>query len=383
MKDLYDVLIIGGGVIGSAIARELSRYELSIAVLEKNPDICNETSGRNTGVVHGGFAYDNGSLKARFCVQGNRIMDELADELGFTFKRCGKVLVGNTKEEYASLERTMAQGQRNGVEGLVMVDDVKLHELVPAVIGAFALYSPNSGIIDPFEYTIALAENAVENGVPYYLSHEVTSIERDGGTYEVTAQGKTFYTRWIVNAAGLGCKQISDMLGITGYHVIGSKDDYIILDSNLGHLVPMPIYTVPSNTYMGVHVSCTTDGTVLIGPTAEVTDNLSYYGVEQRNIDALAKEGEMLWPHFTRADYIRTYTGILPKLVDDNGMIQDFKIEIRDELAPHAVNLIGIESPGLTSSVPIARYVISLMQEREAFEPKAVFNTNNLAQRLA
>lgn len=370
----FDVLIIGGGAVGSAIARELSRYRLSIAVLEKNLDVCLETSGRNTGVVHGGFAYDIGSLKARFCCEGNRIMGDLSEELDFDFKRCGKVLVGNTEEEYESLLRTKKQGEINGSVGLVMVDRARLHELVPSVEGEFALYSPNSGIIDPFGYTIALAENAVKNGVRYFLDNEVVHIDYSAGVYTVTTKRGRFTSRWVVNAAGLGCKKISDMLGITGYRVIGSKDDYIILDSRLGKLVPMPIYTVPSNTYMGIHVSCTTDGNILLGPTAHDTDDLEFYGVEKSNVDALYESAMALWPHFTKADYIRTYSGILPKLIDENGKIQDFRIEIRDDIAPHAVNLIGIESPGLTSAVPIARYVIELMKEREKLSANESFN---------
>ena len=132
MKKQYDVVIIGAGVVGSAIARELSRYKLSIAVLEKNLDVCNETSGRNSAVVHGGFANPTGSLKAKCCVEGNKIMDQLAEELNFPFKRCGKVLVGNTPEDMEQLERTMKQGAVNGCTGLEMIDEAKLHELVPA-----------------------------------------------------------------------------------------------------------------------------------------------------------------------------------------------------------------------------------------------------------
>ncbi len=370
----FDVLIIGGGVVGSAIARELSRYRLSIAVLEKNLDVCLETSGRNTGVVHGGFAYDIGSLKARLCCEGNRIMGDLADELDFDFKRCGKVLVGNTPEEYESLLRTKKQGETNGSVGLVMVDRERLHELVPSVEGAFALYSPNSGVIDPFGYTIALAENAALNGVKYFFSNEVVQIGYRDGIYTVTTKKSSFTSRWVINAAGLGCGKISDMLGITGYRVIGSKDDYIILDNRLGSLVPMPIYTVPSNTYMGIHVSCTTDGNVLLGPTAHDTEDMEFYGVEKSNIDMLYESAMALWPHFTKADYIRTYSGILPKLIDENGKIQDFRIEMRDDIAPKAVNLVGIESPGLTASVPIARYVIKMMKEREHLEENAKFD---------
>ncbi len=141
MRQLYDVLIIGGGVVGSAIAREMSRYSLKIGVLEKNMDVCNETSGRNSGVIHGGFAYDTGTLKARLCVEGNRNMEQLAAELDFKFIRCGKVLVGNTQEDLETLKRTVEQGEANGVRGLKIIDKARLHELAPAVVGEFAMFS--------------------------------------------------------------------------------------------------------------------------------------------------------------------------------------------------------------------------------------------------
>ena len=372
---LYDVLIIGGGVVGSACARELSRYRLRIAVLEKNLDVCFETSGRNTGVCHGGFAYDPGSLKARLCVEGNRMMGQLSEELGFAFRRCGKVLVGNTEEEYARLLEVLAQGETNGAAGLRMVDEAELHALVPSVIGKFALFSENSGILDPFMFTISLAENAVQNGAEYFFDNEVTGIRREpDGTWVVQTLHALFRARWVINAAGLGCGKISDMLGITGYKIIGSKDDYILLDRRMGPLVPMPIYTVPSNTYMGIHVSCTVHGNVLLGPTAEDTDDLTYYGVAQHNLDYLYAESMKIWPYVKRGDYIRTYCGILPKWIDENGKIGDFRVEIRDDIAPRAVNLIGIESPGLTASVAIARYVIAMMQEREPFAENDAFD---------
>ena len=375
MKPLYDVLVIGGGVIGSAIARELSRYDLRIGVLEKNLDVCYETSGRNSAVVHGGFAYDTGSLKAKFCVEGNRIMGELAKELDFPFQRCGKVLVGNTDEDMETLKCMLAQGEKNGASGLELIDAERLHELVPAVVGKFAMFSSQSGILDPFQYTIALAENACRNGADYFFDSEVTGIRQhpDGHYLLSTSQGE-FVCRWVVNAAGLGCKNISDMLGITGYNVIGSKGDYIILDKRTGPLLPMPVYPVPSNTYMGIHVTNTIDGNVIVGPNAEMVSDFTYYGVPQENMDYLADSASRLWPHIHKADYIRNYSGILPKWVDENGVIQDFKIEIRDDLAPHAVNLVGIESPGLTAAVPIARHAVSLMKERETLREKPDFN---------
>jgi len=375
MKQLYDVLIIGGGMIGSAIAREMSRYRLKIGVLEKNLDVCYETSGRNSAVVHGGFAYDEGSLKAKLCVQGNRMMGQLSEELDFPFLRCGKVLVGNTQEDMETLRRTLKQGEKNGSKGLVIIDEEELHRLVPAAVGKFAMYSPNSGILDPFQYTVALAENACLNGAEYFLDHEVTAIRREAdGTYTVTAGQEEFHGRWVVNAAGLGCGKISEMLGIKGYKIIGSKGDYIILDKRLGELLPMPIYPVPSNTYMGIHVTNTIDGNVTVGPNADLVEDFTYYGVPQENMDFLAESASRIWPHIHRADYIRNYSGILPKWVDENGKIQDFKIEIRDELAPHAINLVGIESPGLTAAVPIARYAIDLMKQREELSENPDFN---------
>ena len=290
MKEMYDVLIIGGGVVGSAMAREMSRYRLKIGVLEKNLDVCNETSGRNSGVVHGGFAYDRGSLKAKLCVEGNKMMGDLAKELDFHFIRCGKVLVGNTEEDMETLKRTMEQGKDNGATNLELIDEKRLHELVPAVVGKFAMFSHNSGIVDPFGYTIALAENAHANGVEYHFGCEVTAIRReDDDTYEITTTKGNFKTRWVVNCAGLGCGKISDMLGITGYRIIGSKGDYIILDKRTGPLLPMPVYPVPSNTYMGIHVTNTTDGNVIIGPNADMVTDFTYYGVPQKNMDYLAE----------------------------------------------------------------------------------------------
>ena len=225
MKKQYDVVIIGAGVVGSAIARELSRYKLSIAVLEKNLDVCNETSGRNSAVVHGGFANPIGSLKAKCCVEGNKIMGQLAEELNFPFKRCGKVLVGNTPEDMEQLERTMKQGAVNGCTGLEMIDEAKLHELVPAVVGKFAMWSKNSGIMDPFLYTVALAENAHANGVDFFFDHKVEAITRENELYYLHTAHGDFCTRWVVNAAGLGAKQISDLLGLTGYRVIDSRSN--------------------------------------------------------------------------------------------------------------------------------------------------------------
>jgi len=370
----YDILIIGAGVIGSAVARELSRYDLKICVLEKNPDVCCETSGRNSAVIHGGFAYEIGTKKAECCVEGCLEFDKIAEELDVPFKRTGKVLVGSTREDHESLQKTIEIGRANGSIGLELIDKNRLLELVPTVIGEFAMFSPKSGIVDPFQYNIALAENAKKNGVDFYFEHEVVNIYRKTDEYWLirTIQGD-FETRWVVNCAGLGSVKISGMLGIHGYNLGGSKGDYIVLDKRIGHLLPMPVYPVPTTTYMGIHVTPTIGGNVIVGPNADYVDDYTYYGVTQKNIVFLAENAFALWPHIHKSDYIRNYSGIQPKWLDRQGILEDFVIEAPKEV-PNTINLVGIESPGLTSALPIARRVVNLLKEHEQLHPNKGFN---------
>ena len=160
----YDVIIIGGGAVGSAVARELTRWKLSVAVLEKESDVCTQTSGRNTGMLHAGFLYKPGSLKAQCCVEGNREFDQVARELDVPFKRTGKLIVGFTDEERERLEYFIERGKVNGVPGMELIDRRRMDEIDPSAGGNFAIHCPSSGILDPFIYTVALAENAVRNG---------------------------------------------------------------------------------------------------------------------------------------------------------------------------------------------------------------------------
>ncbi len=377
MRKEYDCIVVGSGVVGSAIARELSRYNLKIAVLEKNLDVCNETSGRNSAVVHGGFANPTGTLKAKCCVEGNRIMDELSSELDFPFIRTGKVLVGNTEDDKLQLEKTMEQGRVNGSTGLRMIDKKELEKICPYVVGEFALLSESSGIMDPFLYTIALAENAAKNGVDFFFNHKVTGIERKDDLYYVKTNHGDFSSRWVVNAAGLGAVEVSSFVGLNDKKVIYSRSNYIILNKKMGKMLPLPVYPVPSNVYMGIHITPTVDGNVTIGPDAENTDDPTYYGVPEGKIESLKKEGERLWPHISDRDRIRIFSGIQPKAVDENGAIIDWQVDIYDDRAPKFVSLIGIESPGLTGSVPLARYVIEMMKKREDFALNKNFDGRN------
>ena len=373
----YDIIIIGGGVIGSAIARELTRYRLSVGVLERESDVCTQTSGRNTGMLHAGFLYKTGSLKAVCCVEGNREFDRVARELDVPFKRTGKLIVGFTEEHRQRLEHFIERGRANGVEGMELIDRARMDAIDPSAGGNFAIYCPMSGILDPFTYTIALAENAVKNGARYHLYTEVTGHERlPDGRHLLHTKGKgDFACRWVVNAAGLRSAQISAMLGIPGYVIQPVKGEYFVLDKKAGAFAKIPVYPAPTpkNTF-DTHATPTVDGNVLVGPNSFNVEDGEDYSVRQVGMDGLQESGARMFKHMKREYYIRTFAGARPKRIDpETGEVQDFLLECRDDV-PGVVNLVGIESPGLTSALPLARRAVKLIAERETLVPDPAFD---------
>ena len=373
---MFDVLIIGAGVVGSAAARELSRYKLRIGVLEKTPDVCCETSARNSGVLHAGFNNKPGSLMAKFCVEGNRGFDQLAKELDIPYKRTGKLVVGFTEEDRSRLEAMKAMGEQNGTPGLEIVDKAFIQEKAPYVKGEFALWSPSTAILSPFQYTVALAENAAHNGAAFFFNHEVTAISYTDH-WTVTAGDEPFESRWIVNCAGLGSAKISTMLGIDEYTIYPCKGEYVILDQKVGQMLPLPAYPVPNPKEggLGIHLTPSVDGNVFVGPSNEYLDDAEDYAATKSTMDMLIEDGSRIFPHLKREYFIRNFSGIRPKLASKaEGGYRDFIIERREDKAPWAVNLVGIESPGLTSAVPISREIVRLMSEKETLVPNPDFD---------
>jgi glycerol-3-phosphate dehydrogenase len=384
MEQAYDVIIIGAGVIGSAVAREMARYNLKIAVLEKELDVCSETSGRNSGVLHAGFNNKPGSLMAKFCVAGCLEFDRVAQELDIPFKRTGKLVVGFDEADKAKLLALKAQGDKNGVPGLAIIDKKRIKELAPHVDGEFAMYSPATGILNPFIYTLALAENAQKNGVRFYFDHEVIAIEGHApgknGTaanlYTIRTTKETFTARWIINCAGLQSDRIARMLGIDDYTIHPCRGEYFILDQKAGKYLPLPVYPVPNPKEggLGIHLTPTIDGNILIGPSSEFIEERDDYSSTREVQELLRKDGGRIFPYLRSEFFIRNFAGIRPKLVGkDTGGYADFVITERPE-APRAILLVGIESPGLTSAVPIARKVIEMMSQKEDLQPKANFD---------
>ncbi|HWR22204.1 MAG TPA: FAD-dependent oxidoreductase [Feifaniaceae bacterium] len=213
MNEKYDVAIIGGGVVGSAVARELSRYRLNICVLEKELDVCNGVSGRNTGLLHSGILNEKGLLRTECCMEGNAEFEQVTAELDVPFKRCGKLIVGFGGEERFRLEALYRRGLENGIPGIRIIGHDEIKAIEPNADGDFAIFIPSAGILCPFTYTIALAENAAMNGVKYCFDREVADIRRDeSGAFSIETTGGTFTSRWVINCAGLSAYKISSML---------------------------------------------------------------------------------------------------------------------------------------------------------------------------
>ena len=244
---MYDVMIIGAGVSGCAIARELSRYRLKIGVLEKEEDVCCGTSKANSGIVHAGFDAKPGTMKAKMNVEGNAMMGDLARELDFSFDRIGSLVLCFSEEDLPSLEELMDQGRKNGVPDLRILNHEELRQMEPNVSeeAVAALYAPTGGIVCPFGLNIALAENACENGVEFFFDTSVEKIEKMTEGYRLLSKDKVWETRCVVNAAGVYADRMHNMVSEKKIHIIPRRGEYYLLDKSAGHHVQHTIFQLP------------------------------------------------------------------------------------------------------------------------------------------
>lgn len=373
----YDIIIVGAGAVGCACARELARYHLKTGVLEKEPDVACGTSGRNSAVVHAGFNNRPGSLMARFCVEGSQGLEKLCGELGVPYRKSGKYLTGFTDSDVETLRRLLAQGEENGCQGLKLISGEEMRQEEPLVGGRMALYSPNTAIINPFLYTVALAENARANGVDFFFESELVRVQKQDGVFRLYCKnGSVYSASTVINCAGLYSADVAALFGITSYHIYPCRGEYFILDKEAQNYVHTPVYPAPRKGAggLGVHLTPTIDGNIIIGPSAEYIDGQDDYATTKPVMDRLLEEAGRFLPQITGSMVIGSYAGLRAKQAPPReGGFRDFVIREEKDCSG-LINLIGIESPGLTASVPIAGYVIDILRQRMKLTEKSDFN---------
>jgi glycerol-3-phosphate dehydrogenase len=374
--DRANIVIIGGGVVGCAVARAVSQRWSDVFLVEQMPRLGMGASTRNSGVIHSGIYYPPGSLKARLCVAGNRMLYEFCAAHYVPHRNCGKLVVAQDAKQEAELERLAENGRANGVTGLRLVDRAAVRAREPDIEAAAALLVPSTGIVSAEDLVKTLARMATDQGAslltrtrvvrldPREDSVAVTLVEGDASEGAAPSE-ETIEARCVINCAGLYSDEIAAMLGNRNYRIYPVRGEYCELVRAKSHLINNLVYPLPhaDGLSLGVHLTRTLWDTVLVGPTADYVAEKNDYERNRLPVEEFVRRAKSMLPEIAAADLQLAYSGIRAKLVPPgHGGIADFIIT-RDVNVPHAIQLIGIESPGLTSSLAIAEQVVSLAAE--------------------
>lgn len=354
-----DVVIVGAGVVGSAIAWKLARYEVDVVVIDKESDVACGTSKANSGIVHAGYNDEPGSLMAKLCVQGNAMIWELAKELDIPHRQTGSLVVAHSEQAIAILKKLEEQGRANGVSDLEILGKDELREIEPNLHDSVvaALYAPSAGVVTPYELTIGLAENAADNGVSFLFNAAVTTIERcDDHLVVKTGKGE-IATRFVLNCAGTSCDLVGEMVG-EHLPIILRKGEEYILDKSMGHIVNHIIFPVPTPESKGILVAPTADGNLLIGPTAVTTTDRTDLSTTYEGLQSILESVEQMVQGISPRDIITSYAGM--RAVPESG---DFIIKPSDVIKG-VIHVGGIASPGLTAAPAIAEMVVELLRDQ-------------------
>jgi L-2-hydroxyglutarate oxidase LhgO len=372
--DRANIVIIGGGVVGCAIACALAKNWEDVFVLEALPKPGMLTSTRNSGVIHSGIYYPPGSLKARHCVRGNRLLYEFCAAHGVPHKNIGKIVVASAQEEEKKLTALMENGRANGVEGLRMIDRSRIRAREPHVAGCCALEVPSAGILSSEDLVKAFARLAADRGA-HLLNHaRVERLEALPDAIAATSAAGEIETRCLVNSAGLFADDVAAMLGssMARHKIYPVRGEYCELVRSKQDWVRGLVYplTHAAGISLGAHLTKTLAGTVLVGPTARYIKDKNDYESDRESLEDFARRTQVLLPDVGASDLVPAYSGIRPKLIAPRSAsvqphgpeMADFVIE-RDPQFPRVVHLMGIESPGLTSAPAIAEHVMGLVTE--------------------
>jgi len=364
-----DVIIIGAGVVGLAIAAELSLTGKKVVVFEKNRSFGLETSSHNSEVIHAGIYYPENSLKARFCVRGNALLYEICARFNINHQKLGKLIVAADALETKEIEKMYRQGLKNGVQGLQLLGQNDVKNLEPSVQAVAALFSPDTGVIDSYGLMRSFYGRARENGVDFIFNTTVVGIENTHGSFQVTIRDgegiSTVSGIVVINAAGLFSDRVAAQAGINlqkaGYQLHFCKGEYFSLDPRVGRLVHRLVYPVPEKAGLGVHVTLSLDGTIRLGPNFVYQDTIDYM-VNENNKPDFYRAARRYLPSIGLDDLTPDFAGVRPKLQALGEGFRDYIIgDEADKGLPGLINLIGIESPGLTASPAIAQYVAAII----------------------
>jgi len=372
-EKLFDVAIIGAGVVGASVARKLSSYNLKVALLEKECDVSFGVSKANSGIIHGGFHHGSEYLKSKLEVQGNRMFDQLEQELHFPFKRCGIIVAAFSIEEMKTVEQLYMNGISNKVVGIEMCNQRRMLALEPKlntdVVGG--LYAPAGGIIEPYRFVFSLVESALKNGVELFTNFKVVSAVHESNEYIISSEtGIPLHSKWVVNASGLFADEVSNIFNAEKFEITPRKGEEFLLDRNSSARTEHVVFPVPDSVSKGILVIPTVEGTTMLGPTAIPQKSKEDVSTTSINLDMVFSSARRMVPSISQRDIITSFTGLRPVLKGG-----DFYIDISSK-QPHFIQVAGIQSPGLTAVPAIAEYVKDLLKkdgliliEKSSYEP--------------
>lgn len=381
---MYDVVVIGAGIVGSLIARKLSSYQLDIAVVEKEPDVGNVTTMANSAIVHSGYDPVPGSLKAKLNVLGNAMFDRLSEELDVEFERIGSLTIALYDEQLPLLDELAKRSAQNGVKVQILSAEETLKmepNLSKDVKGA--LFAPSAGIVNPFTLSVHAIENAVDNGAKLFLNEKVVQIQKENDVFNIKCEsGHIYQSKIVINAAGIYSDEIHKMIEPIDYHLIPRKGEYFVLDHYSDSLVKHTVFPLPSEKGKGILVSPTTAGNYLVGPSADPTLSKDDVSTDKMTLDDVKRQALDMVPSIPFNQVIRTFAGSRPTPSTHDFIIGFAKSD------NHFITCSGIESPGLVSSPEIAEYVVNefvskiiSLKKKESFSPyvKKRVNLNKMS----
>lgn len=353
---MYDVAIVGSGITGSACAYFLSKYRLKIAVIEKNNDVCCGTTKANSAIIHAGYDPHPETLMAKLNVKGSAMAKEICAKLDVPYNQIGSLVVAFSEEEAKTVEELFERGNANGVPDLKILNREELKEAEPMISdeALCALYAPSAAIVNPWEYGLAMAETAVRNGAEILLESEVTSIKKENGVFKITAGEKEIEAKYVINAAGVNCDDVHNMIAPPKFKVIPSAGEYYLLDKSEGKRARHVIFQCPNKDGKGVLVSPTVHGNLIVGPNADARDK-DDTSTKTRCLDFVREKAVKSVPSINFRENIRNFTGV--RAATD---IDDFIIEFACE---GFLDLAGIKSPGLSAAPAIAELAVKMLGE--------------------